>query len=127
MDCCQAQSPACELRCEEGIEYLRQCFFVHAAARIGNFQANVKSFPQILAAEDGTIRTAAMDGVGGDRYYTAIFTEGLGGIDDEIEDDLMDLRGVRFDHRKFGGQIAVQRCLFGDRHLQHRSHVLDDP
>ena len=117
MDCGQAQPPARELRREERIEYLRQRCLVHAATRVGHFQANIESFPQIIAAEGGTIRAAALDRVGGDRYYAAFFTEGLRGIDDQIEDNLMDLGGIGLDHRKVGGQIAVQRGLLGDRHL----------
>ena len=48
----QPQTPARELRREEGIEDLVQGLLIHAAAGVGNLQADIKPFRQILAETD---------------------------------------------------------------------------
>ena len=59
-------------------------------------------------------------------YPLALFDQRLGGVGDQVQDHLAELRRFGFDGGKLGVEIEMQGRLAGDRRGDQLAHVVDE-
>gem|GEM_PF-6240840 len=116
----ETQPASGELRRVKRIEDSRLRLRAHAAAVIGDLQENVFARNQIEVHE-GAREVGGIDAgeAGVEADVAALFPNGLGGVDDEIHDDLPDLRGIHLDRRQAAFEEIAEHRFFADGNLQH--------
>ncbi len=116
----QTQTPAGELGGEERIENARQRLGVHPATRIAHLKRDV------FAGRHAIRRNHLVDITLADLFqarddpnrFGLPFLDGLGGVDDQIHDELLDLSGIAFDRWHVILQLQPQLDSPGNRSVQ---------
>ena len=106
------QPPAGELGGEERVEDLGKSRLVHAATGVRDLQRHVEPLghpvrkPGLLEVGIGAFQAAGRDG-----DDAALVTDRLGGVDDQVHDDLADLGGVGGYRRQRAVAVVAQDRL----------------
>ena len=111
---------------EEGVEEPLLGLGVHAAAGVGHFEVDEVAGRRLLgdaAGGQGGLVAVHRARAQGDRSRPV--AQGLGGVGDQVHDDLLHLAGVGLDRRQVVAQIELQLGLFGDAGLEQVGVLVD--
>src|SRR5947209_532000 len=123
----EAEAAPGELGGEEGIEDALQGFGAHADSVVLHFDEDVVSRTDLAhGTKLGEIgfREALRPGGDGDAAGLVI-RDGFGSIDDEIHDELLELRSVTLDGGKLLGEVQMDDDMPGDGALDEIADFAD--
>ncbi len=122
----ESEAAAGELGGEEGVEDAGDGFGAHAGAVVGDLEIDVvaggKFGGEVGGAEEGGVGVLK---AGGDVDVARAVADGVGGVDDEVHQDLLHLGGVGADGGKRFREAEAEAGFFADGELEEGGGVFD--
>ena len=110
----QPQPTPGELGRKERIENAGLGFRIHAGAGIGDFQADVAARVELLGLEQFFgASSVEFFNTGADVHRPFAFADGLGCVDNQVHDQLLDLPAVAFHGRRLSSRRRSRRTFLG--------------
>ncbi len=123
----QSQAPAGKLGREKRVEYLAPSLLRHAAPRVRDLQEDVFSLRQFRRqATLGEKSLVSMLPARGHADDSRLVAERLRGVQDQVHDHLVNLRGVGDNQRHALGQVQLQGCFTRDRQPEQTGGLLNE-